>query len=117
MDGVEHIIRLKEQDKYQITDQEYRGPDNGPSKGTLFIPQVHKVPGDVIGLYKGQDDKDPVEYFHSQKEAVGQCPWLDDPQDHLNGGHDGKEDQYPPYFCDVRTEFQPSPENSQILLV
>src|SRR5690606_8550139 len=106
LEGIEHVVRLEEQDKDQVADQEYRSPDDGPSQGTFLIPEVHEVPRDIIGLYQGKDDKDPVEHLHAQKVTVGQPPGLDDPQGHFNGGHNGKEDQHPPYFGNVGTELQ-----------
>jgi hypothetical protein len=108
---VVNIIRFEKKYKNKVTHQEYRCPDYGASQGAFFIPQVHKIPGDIIGFYKGQDDEYPVEQFHSYKGIGNQHVGLGDTKCNLDGSYDGKKDKYSPYFLGIRFKFQGTPED------
>jgi hypothetical protein len=82
-----NIIGFKKEYKDQVTDQENRGPYNGPSKRFFFIPEVHKIPGNIIGFYQGKNNKDPVQQFHPYKGIGDQNMGFSDPQGHFYGGN------------------------------
>src|SRR5690554_4195709 len=112
-----NIVALNQDEYYQIGNKENGRPDYGTAQPGSLVAHVHKVPGNVIGLKNGEDNKYPVQKPQGQKVVLYQKGGANNTQGYLDYRYNGKYQEYPPDFGDVGLEFPRAPKDFQFMCV
>ena len=86
--NVVYVVGFKKKNKNKVRNQYKQWQNNWACKASSLVAQVHEIPCDIVCFNDGENDKNPVEKFHSQKR-IHQNLWLKNPKYYLNNGYDG----------------------------
>ena len=82
------VVSFKKKNKNKVRNQDKQWQNNRACKASSLVPQVHKVPCDIVCFDDCKNDKNPIEKLHPQKR-IHQNLWLKNTKHNLNDGDDG----------------------------